>query len=143
MQAGLFNRILAERIQDGLLHRVLLGDVMQRRGSKGCFLVCEVHIEQQRFDNRETVVSGPMFGPKMKSAAGEVASRESKVLGRFELNEDDFQRFKRITRGTRRGYLVWPEELTIEPETDGLRFRFCLPSGTYATTLMREFIKEP
>ena len=143
VQAALFNHMLAERIEDGLTHRVVPGDVMQRRRSKACFLASDVGAEQQRFENRETVVCGPMFGPKMKTAAGKIADREANILRQFDLHLDDFKRFKKLTCGTRRAYLVWPEDLTLESEPDGVRFRFDLPSGTYATTMLREFITEP
>ena len=141
VQAAVFNQVLAARVRDGLVHRVMLGDVMQPRGSQACFLVDDAEVEQHRFDQRETVISGPLFGPKMKSSFGEVARREARILQELQLEQSHFQRFKRITRGTRRAYLVWPADLQIELEANGLRFDFCLPSGSYATTFMREFIK--
>ncbi len=33
------------------------------------------------------------------------------------------------------------DDLGIEPVADGLRFRFRLPKGAYATTLLREFMR--
>jgi tRNA pseudouridine13 synthase len=43
--------------------------------------------------------------------------------------------------GTRRSYVIRPGELDISPVADGLRFQFTLPSGVYATILLREFMK--
>jgi tRNA pseudouridine13 synthase len=76
----LFNQVLAERLNDGLLHQLMLGDVMQVCASGGLFDVRDVAVEQPRLDARETVLTGPMFGPKMKPTLHEAALREQRVL---------------------------------------------------------------
>lgn len=43
--------------------------------------------------------------------------------------------------GDLRAAIVVPEDLTIRPDPDGLRFSFVLPKGAYATMLLREFAK--
>ena len=59
----------------------------------------------------------------------------------FGLDEAAFTRFPKLTTGTRRPYLILPEDLRVESDTDGLRFHFTLPAGVYATTRLREFMK--
>jgi tRNA pseudouridine13 synthase len=141
VQSALFNDVLAERLRDGLFSTVLPGDVMQVAASGGPFVVSDAAVEQRRFDARETVLSGPMFGPQMKPPTGEPATREARALTAWELAPDDFLRYPKLTAGTRRPLVVWPGELRITSEPDGLRFEFTLPSGVYATTLLREFLK--
>lgn len=141
VQSHLFNLILAERINDGLIHRVLSGDVMQVVASGGPFVVEDAAREQTRFDAREIVATGPLFGPKMKQPLGEVAPRESRVLEQFQLEPAAFARYANLTSGTRRPFLIWPEDLLVEPEPAGIRLRFTLPSGCYATVLLNEFQK--
>jgi tRNA pseudouridine13 synthase len=141
VQSALFNEVLAERLRDGLFSKVLPGDVMQVAASGGPFVVSDAAVEQGRFDARETVLSGPMFGPQMKSPTGEPADREARVLATWELAPDAFSRFPKLTAGTRRPLVVWPGELRVASEPEGLRFEFTLPSGVYATTLLREFVK--
>ncbi len=85
VQSALFNDVLAERLRDGLFSTVLPGDVMQVAASGGPFVVSDAAVEQRRFDARETVLSGPMFGPQMKSPDGEPAAREARVLAAWEL----------------------------------------------------------
>lgn len=143
VQSALFNRALAERMEEGLLDRVLAGDVMQVVASGGPFVVDDVEREQQRFAAREIVISGPMFGPKMKQPAGEVALREARLLERAGIARDQFERFSNLTPGTRRPYLIWPADLKIAPEPDGIRLQFTLPPGSYATVVLREFQKGP
>ena len=139
VQSQLFNEALAERLADGLLHGVLVGDVMEVVASGGKFVVDDARAEQMRFDRREVVTTGPLFGPKMKLPAGEPAEREARLLERHGLGSADFLRFRKLTSGTRRPYVIWPEELRVNREPDGLRFRFSLAAGVYATTLLREF----
>ena len=142
VQSDLFNRALAERMSDGLLHRVLAGDVMQVVASGGKFLVEDTRTEQRRFDERQIVTTGPMFGIKMRRPVGDVLQREIRLLEQSGFGLSDFRRFKRLVPGTRRPYLIWPAEFSISEETEGIRFRFVLPRGAYATVLLREFLKK-
>jgi tRNA pseudouridine13 synthase len=143
VQSALFNRALVERMRDGLVHQVLVGDVMQVVASGGPFLVEDVEREQARFDVRETVLSGPIFGPKMKHPTGNVAAREERLLADAGIPRVAFERFSKLTPGTRRPYLIWLEDLRISGEAEGVRLEFTLPSGSYATVALREFQKTP
>jgi tRNA pseudouridine13 synthase len=141
VQSALFNALLAVRLREGCLFRVLPGDVMQVVASGGQFVVQDVVAEQQRFEARETVLAGPLFGPKMIATEGEAASREQAVLTEWNLAPADFTRFAKLTSGTRRPLIVWPGNLSIRGEGSDLRIEFELPSGSYATSLLREFMK--
>jgi tRNA pseudouridine13 synthase len=141
VQSALFNRALVERMSDGFISQVLAGDVMQVVASGGPFVVVDPVIEQSRFDAREIVVSGPIFGPKMKQPADEVARREARLLESTGIPAEAFERFSKLTPGTRRPYLIWPEGLKISAEPAGIRLEFSLPSGCYATVVLREFQK--
>jgi len=141
VQSRLFNDVLAERLTTGRLHRLEAGDVMQVVASGGCFVVDDVETEQSRFDRRETVVTGPMFGVEMKSPTGAPRDREDAVLDRHGITSAMLAEHRRLIPGARRAALIWPEELTIDAVPDGLRLNFALPSGVYATTLLREFMK--
>ena len=141
VQSSLFDDTLAERVHDGLLDQVVPGDVMQVSESGGLFVAEDPSREQIRFDRGEIVTTGPMFGPKMFAPTNEAALREARVLERRQVVLSDFTRYPKLTSGTRRPLVVRPAELRIEPEEHGLRFRFILPAGVYATTLLREFMK--
>lgn len=73
---------------------------------------------------------------------------DREVLRAFELNSERklwsaeaFWQFRKLTPGTRRPSLVRLQEFSVEPAPDGLRIRFRLPRGSYATSLLREFMK--
>jgi len=140
-QSRLFNEYVAQRFEDGLLHTVLPGDVMQVALTGGPFVAQDPEIEQPRYDTFETVLTGPLFGPKMKLPEEEPFRRESSLLDRHALTVAEFARFGKLAAGTRRACLIRPAELSLRPEPDGLRFDFALPRGTYATVLLREFMK--
>ena len=140
-QSELFNHALARRMGDGLLHTVLAGEVMQKVESGGLFQVEDVAAEQERLDAGETVITGPMFGPKMKQPTGEPAAREMQLLQARGLSLDDFANFSKIAAGARRAFVVRPGQFAVETTEQGVRCRFTLPSGAYATVLLREVMK--
>lgn len=141
VQSAIFNDVLAARLEDGLLHTVLAGDMMQKRETGGLFVVEDVPAEQTRFDAAETVITGPMFGPKMRRPFGSAAERETAVLSQFELTAATFAGWKKLMPGTRRPLLAFASGLTIGQTDMGLRLQFTLDRGVYATTLLREFQK--
>jgi tRNA pseudouridine13 synthase len=140
-QAGLFNLYLARRVEEGLLRRVLDGDVMARWPFGGMFVAEDVAREQQRFDQREIVSAGPIFGRKTFPARGEAAAREATVLAASDLTPASFAGLGKLVQGTRRHNLVYVEDLAATSEMDGVRLTFTLPAGSYATVLLREVMK--
>lgn len=137
-QSALFNHYLSRRMRDGLLHRVLAGDVMARWPFGGLFVAEDVSREQTRFDAREIVTAGPMFGRKTFAAAAEAAEREAAVLHEAELTPASFQAFGKLLAGTRRHNLIYLDDLKATVEPEGVRLAFTLPAGSYATVLLRE-----
>jgi tRNA pseudouridine13 synthase len=140
-QSLLFNDTLGRRLADGLFRTVLAGDVMMKWPAGGLFVAADVPAEQARFDRRETVTGGPMFGAKTFPAAADAADREAKVLGDHGLSPGSFAGFGKLVQGTRRHNLVYPDGLAAAWEPEGLRLAFTLPAGSYATVLLREVMK--
>jgi tRNA pseudouridine13 synthase len=142
VQSALFNNYLGQRMADGLLHRVLKGDVMAKRPFGGLFLALNLATEQERFTVRETIHTGPIFGSKMFAAAEIAAAREQEVLVQAGLSLSAFRGFGKLLSGTRRHNLVYVEDLQAVEEPGGIRFSFTLPAGSYATVLLAELLKE-
>ena len=144
-QSDLFNACLADRLGDGTAGTALAGDVCKHAGGGTLFAIPELPMkrdlaeEQTRLGAGETAVTGPLFGPKMLAPKGVPAAREAAVLAAAGLPAGAFGRFPKLTAGARRAYLVRPGELSVGVEGDVLRVRFTLPSGSYATELLREF----
>ncbi|MBS0205995.1 MAG: tRNA pseudouridine(13) synthase TruD [Planctomycetes bacterium] len=141
VQSDLFNRALSQRLTDGLLNTVLRGDIMEVVASGGKFIAEDIAAEQPRYDAGETAVTGPMFGLKMREPAGIPQQREADLLAWSGLGPEHFSKYLNLMTGTRRPYVICPGDLQLSADPEGLRFEFSLPSGVYATTLLREFMK--
>lgn len=116
-------------------------------------------------------ITAQLPGSSMMKPDGEFGELESRVLSEMGLGETDWrvEKIGRLTtKGTRRPLVTSFSDFQYEPvpvagdETmeekwsegpkDGelwhpegacIRFRFTLPSGSYATTLLREFMRTP
>jgi tRNA pseudouridine13 synthase len=140
VQSALFNDYVGCRLRDGLLRRVLPGDVMAKWPFGGMFVAQDVVAEQARLDAREIIPAGPMFGRKMFASAGEAAQREQTVLSEAGLSPESFHGFGKLLSGTRRYTFVYAVDLTAAVEPEGVRVAFTLPAGSYATVLLRELM---
>jgi tRNA pseudouridine13 synthase len=117
---------------------VLPGDVMMKWPFGGMFVADDVPAEQARFDRREIVPGGPMFGKKMFKAAGVALERELGTLREAGLSLAAFQGFGKLMSGTRRFGLIYLDDLAGHVEPEGVRLSFTLPAGSYATVVVRE-----
>lgn len=139
LQAEVFNRVLDERpLAPG---RLELGDVALLHGSGGPFRVDDVEREQPRADAFEISPSGPLFGSRVSvEPLGAPAERERAVMRSLGI-PDPLQPPRGVRlRGGRRALRVRPEGLEARAERDGLRLRFTLPAGSYATVLVEELL---
>lgn len=141
LQASLFNRWLAERLADGLFAAALAGDPLKKLESGGLFLCEDPAADGPRVASFEVSPAGPMFGHKLKPAAGEPAAREARVLEAEGLTLADFARGGGEAEGTRRAARL-PVAVALEAAPEGYRARFELPSGSYATVVLRELMKD-
>jgi tRNA pseudouridine13 synthase len=145
-QSALFNLYLAERAERGLLGQVLLGDILQKRETGGMFECSDVIEDQRRLDAGELVITGPMFGSKMRRPSDGTPSDalELEVLALAGLARAKLDKLGRKVPGARRQLLIRPEQVAVGPAADveglgpGLELRFVLPPGSYATILIRE-----
>jgi tRNA pseudouridine13 synthase len=139
-QAELFNRWLVERMADGLFDRALAGDVMKKLDSGGLFVCEDPATDGPRAARFEIAPAGPIFGHKMREAAGEARAREERLLRAEGVTEADLRRGGGEAEGTRRASRL-KVEVALESIEVGYRARFELPSGSYATVLLGELTK--
>jgi len=140
-QAELFNRWLAERMADGLFDRALAGDVMKKLDSGGLFVCEDPAADGPRVAAFEISPAGPIFGHKMREAAGEPLAREERLLRAEGVGPAHLRRGGGEAEGTRRPARL-PAQVEIAEETGGYRARFALPAGSYATVVMAELTGE-
>lgn len=139
LQAALFNIWLAERIGQGWFGQIMEGDIAKKVPTGGLFEVQDLAAEQPRFQRGKITYTGPIYGKKMRWPGGEPGALEKAVLERSEITIEMLRRAR--LDGSRRPARLLLNDLFIEPHPDGLCFHFTLPKGSYATTVLREFMK--
>ncbi|GEJ56907.1 tRNA pseudouridine(13) synthase TruD [Anaeromyxobacter diazotrophicus] len=139
-QSRVFNAWLAERLRDGLFATALAGDVLKKLDSGGVFTCEDPAADGPRVERFEVSPAGPMFGHKLKPAAGEALRREERLLAAEGLGPADLARGGGETEGTRRPGRL-PVAVELEPVEGGYRARFELPRGSYATVVLGELAK--
>jgi tRNA pseudouridine13 synthase len=141
LQSEMFNAWLVARMHDGLYARVVTGDVLHKVGG-GMFTSEDAVVDEPRLLAGELVITGPMFGAKMRAAAGAAGEREAQILADAGLTPDAFAKVAQIAEGTRRDATIAVKESAIRTVADGvLEIAFALPAGAYATSVMREVMK--
>lgn len=143
LQSELFNTWLTARMADGLYRRVLAGDVMKKRA--GGMFVCEDPVtDEARLLAGELVLTGPMFGDKMRrpTDGSPAAEREAAVLAAAGLASNAFGSVRALAEGTRRDATIEVAGARVTPVDDvTYEVGFALPGGAYATAVMRELMK--
>jgi tRNA pseudouridine13 synthase len=140
-QSELFNRVLSARMPE--IGKLREGDLAYLHRNGAVFSVTsaeEAAKEQPRADAFEISPSGPMFGPKTPQASGSAGEIEAAVLKDAGVTSDDFGRNEAERQPGARRSLRMPllEAPTAEMDADGLLLKFALPSGAYASVVMRE-----
>lgn len=141
-QSDLFNRWLAARLADGLFATALEGDVLKKLDTGGLFTCEDPAADTARVARFEVSPAGPMFGHKLRAAAGEALAREERLLADEGITLADFARGGGEAEGTRRAARLRIEVAVAPLEAgDGYRAELELPKGSYATVVMRELMK--
>lgn len=138
LQAEVFNRTLAARMDLHTLDRVLDGDVCEKTDTGGQFTTDAPDRDQLRLDAGAIAVTGPMWGPRMTLAQGEAGELEGRVLAQCALRLDDFAALGHLAEGTRRPLSVRVAELRWHCDDHGVVLTFDLPAGAYATGVVGE-----
>ncbi len=137
-QSYLCNRYLSERVRRGLFDTLIVGDVAKKHDTGGIFWVNDLADEQPRYVAQEISFTAPMFGFQMSEALGDSGALEAEILEESEMSMKNFKRMK--VTGTRRlGRLIPRIEVSDSPR--GVELSFMLHKGGFATTLLREFMK--
>jgi tRNA pseudouridine13 synthase len=144
-QSYLFNEVVARRIET--LDKILPGDLAAKEDNGAVFRVEDATTEQPRADRFEISPTGPIFGYRMTTAEGEEGKIEEEVMASENLTLEDFRKPKGSKmRGSRRPFRVRMGDLKVGEGSDDagryLFLHFDLPSGSYATAVLRELLKE-
>jgi len=154
-QSYLFNRMVSLRLERELpLNDALVGDVVLPADSEGLpnkdtqVKVREHNLSKASEMVREgkAFVSAPLYGHRSKFSEGEQGDIEREVIEEENIEKEDFiipEISSISSTGTRRNIFAPVKDLEWKLQGDALKLNFSLNKGTYATTLLREFMKHP
>ncbi len=140
-RSHLFNVVVAARMARGTWDKPMAGEVFGF-ADNGTILLPENQRgdEVARFEKGIVELTAPLWGSGELQSVGEVRSLEQELLAGFSDITAGLEAFG--LRQERRVMRLRPLDSTFEVLENGdLQFRFDLPKGTYATTLLRELAK--
>ena len=136
-RSEIFNLIVSKRMELNLAQQILVGDVLQLNGSHSWFVVDEsedLAQLQQRLAQQDVLLTAPLIGEEEKSAVDFEHEIFAQHQALFAL-----MRQERL-KAARRPILMQPQHFQWQFEPNGLRLKFDLPAGSYATALIRELV---
>jgi tRNA pseudouridine13 synthase len=152
-QSWLFNRWLSVRHDQGTpLDRPAPGDRLVRvardgtaRGPESVPVEADNVAECAELVARGRAwVAGPLVGYDLGSSSSPIDPVMRDLLDREGVSPDSFRLPSSpdlASRGAWRPAVIEAPPISIRAEESGVRFRFALPKGCYATVLLREFLK--
>ncbi|WP_337189682.1 tRNA pseudouridine(13) synthase TruD [Gilliamella sp. Pas-s25] len=142
-RSAIFNDIVSQRIAQNLHQLVLDGDILQlaQRGSWFVAQEDELDLLQQRLRNGEINITAPMVGDSPLGTRFKAFDFEQKCLESWPQFNNLFK--KERVETARRSILLRADQLNWQWLDDStLEIDFYLPSGCYATSVIRELIME-
>lgn len=138
LQSEIFNRYAHARSlrKDELL----LGEVVRLHEAGKHFIVEDLEKELPRFQSGDLHLTGPLIGPKTLCAQHDARQIEEEILVELGLTPQQLETLGRAAPGARRDLRLYPENVVVESKNDDqIQISFGLPSGAYATQIIREF----
>ncbi|ORU91147.1 MAG: tRNA pseudouridine synthase D [Cycloclasticus sp. symbiont of Poecilosclerida sp. N] len=136
----LFNKVLAQRVNEGVWDKAIQGDAFMLNGTRQCFYGADISSEiHKRMLEHDISATGPLFGVNKDMVQYNAQDIEQNVFSMNDVFCDGLRRQKMET--SRRALRVIPEGFKYDlVADDALRLSFKLPSGSYATAVIRELI---
>lgn len=134
----LFNLVLAKRVESKTWNVAIDGDCLNLNGTRS-FFSCDILDDeiQRRVEQGDLHISGWLPGLQASQVTGEAQSLEQSVLSSYSKWLQGLARAK--VESARRPMRAFPRELQCDFMQPGkLILQFSLPSGCFATSLLRE-----
>lgn len=136
----LFNEVLSQRVEQKSWQRILTGDVLMLSGTHSVFVAeaAELMSLQQRLDNHDLDLTGPLVGGDESMASYTAADLEQGILGQYAelltgLSRADLSSARRPLR-------VVPRNFEYDVTENEFTLKFFLQAGSYATAVLREIV---
>ncbi len=135
----IFNQVLAQRVADGSWNKLRDGDCLAFTDSRSHFAAQRLATDDPRLDALDVHPTGPLWGGGASPATEAVWALEQRVAATEPvfcawLEGAGLEQQRRILRLPIKG-LTWHY-----PSTDCLELEFTLPTGCFATVVLRELL---
>ena len=149
-QSMIFNRVLDQRLSDGMLDQLNVGDVAMRHDSRRQFVVHqEIHDDPSLGESVASLdisATGPIWGRHMLEPHGPCRELELAALTDAGATRELLEDSSMVPRGTRRPLRIKASNIEVDSGVDEnggyIRTAFDLPRGSYATVLLRELLTD-
>lgn len=136
-RSQLFNLVLAARVSDNSWNRLIGGEAVILDGSRSWFPLPDPPVDMdERLAAFDIHPSGPLHGIGESAASGACADLEHAILAGEPRLARGLE--ERLMRAERRALRLMPRDLSHEWQAQDLVLRFDLPSGAFATVVLRE-----
>lgn len=143
-RAQLFNAVLTQRVKAGTWNKALAGELFMLGDGNSLFSATAADEVEQRLAQGAIQLSGPLYGRNSggrddkRLTGGQVAELEQAV---FDTEPALCKGLENVgVDAARRALRVYPGDFDAHDDGEGLRLRFRLPRGCFATALVRELI---
>ena len=139
LRSWLFNEYVSSRLADNYYTQPLAGDVMSLAGSNSFFsaqLIDEKII--QRLALRDIQLSAPMWGAGELPSKSDAAEYEHRLASKHPQIRGTLEDLG--LRQERRVISLYADNMAWELKGSQLRVSFVLPSGSFATSILREVV---
>ena len=137
-RSWIFNSILSQRVGQALWNQRVAGDVFMLNGKTACFWDDDSPDLNDRLKSGEIHPTAVLWGEGELLSKGQLAELESRVVDENPVFRDGLIVFK--VQQMRRSMRVIPKEMVWQLSGDELSLAFNLPSGSYATMVLRELL---
>ncbi|MHC4220036.1 MAG: tRNA pseudouridine(13) synthase TruD [Planctomycetota bacterium] len=151
LQSAVFNRVVDHRLAQGTLTELVEGDLAWKHANGAVFAVTAGELAggelAPRLERFEISPSGPLWGAGMIRPGPTVSAVEREALEAMGVTEESFAgrdyEFKGARRSLRAPIGHPSTESGVDEHGAFIRVAFDLPSGSYATVVLRELTKSP
>lgn len=138
-RSWIFNSVLSQRIEQDIWDKKIPGDVFMLDGKTACFWDDDSVDLDERINNREIHPTALLWGEGELRTQAQAAELENRIVDENPVFKAGLCQFK--VQQMRRSLRVVPTNMSWQLKNDDLLLSFDLPSGCYATMVLRELLE--
>ncbi|MCC2605270.1 tRNA pseudouridine(13) synthase TruD [Planctobacterium marinum] len=139
LRSWLFNQAVSERLHTYGIE-AQNGEVFSLTGSNSFFLAEAIDESlQQRLQSRDIQLSAPLWGQGTLPSGDQILDLENQLASQYPEICDTLSGLG--LKQERRKLLLFPEQLQCQQSQQQITLKFSLPSGCFATSVIRELLR--